>query len=292
MEDSELFAFHRELVSTPSISGNETHVADLVEQKLRANCLDPVRFNDSVYAVIGDRGPLICLNSHIDTVPPSAGWTRPPYQPDVVDGKVYGLGANDAKASVAAMIAASLRLTQQLRHVSCRLLLTLVAGEEIGGKGSELLLPELRKRGLTPHYVIVGEPTGLDIAVAQKGLLIVELHEQGRACHAAHGKALGAPNALRLLAHDICALDTIDLGPAHETLGPMTIEPTVASGGTAKNVIPSSAQCVFDIRTNPHPDHDSLLLTLQRAVEGELRVLSKDCTHALSMCRIRWCVRR
>ncbi|HEY3357085.1 MAG TPA: M20/M25/M40 family metallo-hydrolase, partial [Polyangia bacterium] len=153
-------------------------------------------------------------------------------------------------------------------------LLTLVAEEETGGAGTAALVPALLARGPAPAAAIIGEPTGLDVAVAQKGLLVLELRAEGRSCHAAHGRALGAPNALRRLAHDLVALDAVDLGPPHPTLGPVTVEPTVATGGTARNMIPAEAACVLDVRTNPAPDPAQTLARLRAAVTGELRVLS------------------
>ncbi|MEK7704796.1 MAG: M20/M25/M40 family metallo-hydrolase [Myxococcota bacterium] len=271
MNDSELLALHRELVAIPSPSGHESAAADYVTRQLATHRLDPFRVGDNVCALIGVRGPLLYLNSHLDTVPATPEWTRPPHTPTREGERVYGLGSNDAKAAVAAMIAAMTRL----RALECRVLLTLVVGEETGGKGTEVLLPALVERGLTPDAVIVGEPTGLDVAVAQKGLLILELVEQGRACHAAHASRLGATNALRLLARDLIALDGVDLGPPHPELGPVTLEPTMADGGSAKNVVPAAARCVLDVRTNPEPDHDAIIERLRAATAGELRVISK-----------------
>ncbi len=274
MNDQELLALHRDLVGIPSLSKEEKGIADWTAAFLGARGVQVERLGDCLWALGGSRdpaAPLVCLNSHLDTVPPSPGWTRAPHQVSVEDGRVYGLGSNDAKASVAALTAAFLRAGEDL---GVRLLLTLVAQEETGGRGTEALVPELARRGLRPNAVVVGEPTALDVAVAQKGLLILELREQGQACHAAHARALGAPNALRRLAHDLIALEGANLGPDHPSLGPVTLEPTVAKAGTARNVVPAEASCVFDVRTNPGPDRLALVERLRGCVQGELVVLS------------------
>jgi acetylornithine deacetylase len=198
---------------------------------------------------------------------------------------VYGLGSNDAKASVAAMVAAFLRLREKESALKCRVMLTLVVEEETGGKsgkGTELLLAELGRRGLMPQAVLVGEPTGLDLAVAQKGLLVLEMRAEGQACHAAHGRALGAVNAVRKLARDLMAIDRVDLGPPHPRLGPVTVEPTVIAGGTARNMIPAEASCFLDVRTNPQPDQAATAALLRSVLQGELRVVSDR----LSPCEI------
>jgi len=274
MKDSELLALHRDIVALPSISGEEAELAGFLSRLLARHDIATERVGDNLYALLDGEGPLVCLNSHLDTVPPSAAWSRPPYLATVHDGKVYGLGSNDAKASVAAMVAACIRLHAAPRPRP-RVLLTLVAAEETGGKGTEALLPHLAARGLTPDAVIVGEPTGLDIAIAQKGLLVLELLVRGRACHAAHAHALGAKNALRLLAHDLVALDSLTLGATHQELGPVTLEPTLAAAGTAKNVVPALATCTLDVRTNPEPTHEQLIVEIGRAVRGDIKVVSK-----------------
>jgi acetylornithine deacetylase len=273
-DDAELLALHRDLVATASVSHAEGPICDRLFGWLRARGVEVERLGDNLVAEVGPAGgPRLCFNTHLDTVPPAAGWTRPPFEPQVEQGRVYGLGSNDAKASAAAMVAAFLRAGESGR-LRARLMLTLVCEEETGGKGTELVLPELSRQGRLPEAAVVGEPTDLEIAVAQKGLLVLELRAEGRACHAAHARALGAPNALRLLAQDLVRLDAVDLGPEHPLLGPVTLEPTVASGGSARNAVPALATCVLDGRVNPDPGPAELVARLRAAVRGELRVLS------------------
>lgn len=274
MTDPELLALHRAMVEIPSLSRGEDALCEAVIGWLGRLGIPVERFGNNLFTAAG-RGPTLALNSHLDTVPPSPGWTREPHRASVEAGRVYGLGSNDAKASAAAMIAAFVRLAPQVEQVGVRLLLTLSAEEEVGGRGSEALVPELERRGLAPEAVIVGEPTDLEIAVAQKGLLVLELRAEGRACHAAHGRSLDAPNALRRLARDLVALDAVEFGEPHPLLGPITVEPTMAKGGIARNMIPPEATCVIDVRTNPAPDQRATYARLAAAVcEGELVLVS------------------
>ncbi|MGC4115577.1 MAG: M20/M25/M40 family metallo-hydrolase [Myxococcales bacterium] len=272
MSDAELLALHRELVSIASPSRDEAALRAWLVSFLRAKGLGAEALGDNVFAVTHGEGRALCLCSHLDTVPASPGWTRPPLAPTVEDGKVYGLGSNDAKASVAAMIAALLRLKD--RPGAPPLVLALCCQEETGGKGAESLVPHLCGLDAKIAAAVVGEPTGLEIAVAQKGLLVLELKAAGRACHAAHARALGVPNPVRALAADLLALDSVELGAADPDLGPVTLEPTVLHGGTARNMLPAQASCILDVRSNPSPGHAELVARLRGAVKGELGVLS------------------
>lgn len=272
ISDDEILAFHRDLVATDSVSGNETAVQRLVADWLTARGVTPQLVDDSLLCIAGE-GPLFLLNSHYDTVPASSQWTRGPHDVAVEDGKVFGLGSNDAKASVAAMCAAFATMAGESLGVT--LALGLAAGEETRGHGTEALLGELEKQGRKPVAAVIGEPTGLDVAVAQKGLLIVEVQAQGTACHAAHGERLGAGNAIRRLARDLVAIERVDLGEDHDLVGATTVEPTVIEGGSARNVIPERASVVLDLRTTPVTSHDQLIERIEKAVRGKVHVISK-----------------
>ena len=187
-------------------------------------------------------------------------------------GKVFGLGANDAKASVAAMTAAFLAVSGV--DLPFALALTLVRGEETRSVGTAEVVEELARRGLVPSLAIVGEPTGLDLAVAQKGLLVLELVARGEAAHAAHARSLGARNAIVALARDLAAVAVLPEGPLDPYLGRATVEPTVVSGGTARNVVPAEARAVLDCRTVPAEPPAELLARLRGAVTSEVVVVS------------------
>ena len=271
LADAAILALHRDLVATPSVSGDERAVADRLAARLGAHGVAPRRVGDTLVALAGE-GPLLLLDTHLDTVPPAPGWTRDPYAATVESGRVHGLGANDAKASVAAMTAAFLALAGDPPGVT--LGLALVAGEETRSQGTRDALDLLASLGAPLAGAVFGEPTGLDLAVAQKGLVVLELAARGDAAHAAHARALGATNAARGLARDLVALESVDLAPAHALLGETTLEPTVVRAGTARNVVPAEATAVLDLRTTPALPAEAAVARLRAAVRGELRVLS------------------
>jgi len=267
-----LLAFHRSLVETPSVSGDEDAAARLVAARLALSGVHVERLGDSVLAIAGE-GPLVLLDSHLDTVPPAPGWRRAPFAATVEGERIHGLGANDAKASVAAMVAAFAALAGETLGVT--LALAAVAGEETKSQGTRDVLDRLAELGIEIAAAVFGEPTGLDLAVAQKGLLVLELVARGEAAHAAHARALGVPNAALALARDLVAIAALDLGPAHPELGPTTLEPTIVRAGTARNVVPAEATAVLDVRTTPAVAPVEVVRRIRGALTGsELEVRS------------------
>ncbi|MBX3120500.1 MAG: M20/M25/M40 family metallo-hydrolase [Fimbriimonadaceae bacterium] len=244
---------------------------DWVEDLLRESGAEVTRLGDNVIAKAGS-GPKILLNTHLDTVPPNDGWTRDPWNVETIDGKVYGLGSNDAKASAAAMIATLLGV--QKAGGPCEVVLMLVCEEETGGKGTEIAWPWLQQQGWEPDGVVVGEPTELQIGIAQRGLMILELVHQGTACHAANANSLGAVNPVWGLAEDIVKLRQIDLGEPHPQLGVSSLQPTVLKGAATHNQVPAEASAKLDFRTVPGLTHSELLERLEECVAGEIRIHS------------------
>lgn len=269
--DAETLDLHRRLVATPSLSHEEGPIADLVEELLRERGARVDRIGDNVLARAGS-GPRLLLNSHLDTVPPTERWSRDPFAAEREGERIFGLGSNDAKASVAAMISAFVEVLDQ--RGPCELVLMLVPEEETGGEGTERAWPALQEEGFRPQGAVVGEPTGLDLAVAQKGMLVVELARAGDVCHSAHATALGARNAVHLLARDLVALEDLDLGEADAVLGPTTLQPTVLRAGERGNVLPAEARVRLDLRTVPGLPHEELVARIRARVGGEVRVRS------------------
>lgn len=275
-----LLAFHRELVATPSVSGEESAIVTLLSSFLEGHGATTELVGGSLVAWTGkapvegdvEGATLVVLNTHVDTVPASPGWTREPHPPSCAEGKVFGLGANDAKASVAAMTGAFLAVSGV--DLPFTLALMLVRGEETKSVGTSEVVAEFERRGLVPAMAVVGEPTGLDLAVAQKGLLVLELVARGEAAHAAHARTLRARNAIVGLARDLAAIADLPEGPLDPYLGRATVEPTVLSGGSARNVVPAEARAVLDCRTVPAESPAELLARLRGAVASELVVLS------------------
>ena len=271
LPEREVLALHREIVEIPSVSGDEEGLADFLEAKLRHYRARPERVGNSLLALAGE-GPVLLLDTHLDTVPPVPGWTRDPWKVTSDGERIHGLGSNDAKAAVAGMVAAFLAF--QDVALPFTLALALVEGEETKGNGTQAVLEELARRGLPVEAAVIGEPTGLDLAVAQKGLMVLELVARGTACHAAHAAALGAVNAATRLAHDLVALEKVDFGAPHAQLGPITLQPTQVKAGTARNVVPAEATAILDVRTTPALAREEIVRRIRERVEGEVRVLS------------------
>lgn len=277
LPDETLLSLHRWLVSIPAVSGQEETLASALEGWMKARGWPVERIGHSLLVQHGD-GPALMLNSHLDTVPVSPGWIYPPQEATRVEGKVYGLGSNDAKASVVGMLAAFDACFG--KKLPFTLQLALVEAEETRGIGTENVLAHLRTQGKMPEAAVVGEPTGLQVAVAQKGLLVLELVSKGQACHAANAQALGIRNALYPLAQDLLTLETLTkapegLAPPHPLLGKTTLEPTALQGSPARNMVAGEVRVVLDVRSTPSCQHTRLIEQLQGHVQGELKVLSQ-----------------
>lgn len=257
----------RDLVRTPSESGNEAAVVGRLEGIFRKLGWEPQRSGNNLYTFLGDSGPLLLLNSHTDTVPIGEGWTQDPLAADVVGGKVYGRGANDAKGCLTAMIvaAASAFAKDPPRG---RLCIAATCEEEITGSGLEKLIKELPR----PDAAVVGEPTGLQPAVAQKGLLILTLTAKGVAAHAAHG---GGVNAIEGAARDVLALADFPFEREHAALGRPSLRVTQIEGGERHNVVPDRCRLVVDIRTTPDYPPEELVELVRKRVASDVEVRSK-----------------
>jgi acetylornithine deacetylase len=223
-----------------------------------------------VIHVGSDEGPRLLLNSHLDTVAPVAAWSHDPFEAQEVDGRISGLGANDAKGCVAALLCVVAGLAG--RELPGQVVLALTVDEEIGGggEGLEQLIGELGEL----DAAVIGEPTSLDICSAQKGLLILEVETRGDARHAAHAHRLPGTNAIEEASRAIAALSGWDPGPEHPLLGPATCHVTTIEGGTRRNVIPD--RCVFclDIRTIDNDSIPSIVDQIRSLTGAEVRIRS------------------
>ena len=264
--ESALLDLHRKLVETPSVSHEEKDIADFIAEHLSSRGEQVERIGLNVVARKGPTtGPCLLLNSHFDTVPSSAEWTRDPFKATTEGDRIYGLGSNDAKASVASMMRAFLQTSS--KDLTGELVLMLVPDEETGGQGTELAWPALEKRGLKPDGVVVGEPTALNIASSQKGMCVVSLEAAGDPCHSANARDLGAINPIRVLAEDLVSLSKLDLGAT-------TLEPTIISGGEIRNRVPGKASVTLDMRTDPESTHEDLIARVRQAVTSPVKVIS------------------
>lgn len=266
-------AFLRELVAVPSISGNEAPAAELVELAARRLGLDVVRDETSVRVAVGDEaaGPTIVLASHLDVVPPGEGWTRDPFVPVIEGDLLYGRGSGDAKASVSAMLHALADLSASRAVLKGRALAIFAYGEET----RNATMPEAVAKAGRLDAALVGEPTNLNLAVAQRGLMMVDLVAKGDQRHAGYAASSGFTNAITVLARELIKLDDIVAERVHPVLGVTTVTPTMLDAGVSRNVTPPMARAILDVRSTPDWTHDELEQALTERLACEVIVTSK-----------------
>jgi acetylornithine deacetylase len=255
-----------ELVGTPSVSGDEKAIADRVQALLEGWGAAVSRQGNNLWAAVGQGGPRLLLNSHLDTVPACAGWDTDPFTPTWVGHRLHGLGANDAKGCVTALLLAFHQLLQKPPQDGT-VVLALTAEEETGGQGLRTILDPLGPL----DAAVVGEPTGLEICAAQRGLLMLKVCAHGEAAHAAHAQ-LG-DNAVHKAARDIAKIAAMKF-EGHPLLGEARPQVTVIEGGRAKNAVPDACTYWVDLRTTPNLDHDAVAAEIAAQLEGEVKVHS------------------
>jgi acetylornithine deacetylase len=263
----------RELVSTPSVSGTEEAVGRLVEQRARDWALDVERDDAGVRVTVHGRspGPTLAFVSHLDTVPPGEGWTRDPFRASIEEGRLYGRGAGDAKAPVAAMLSAAWDVAREGKPGRGRLVVILGYGEET----RHTTMPRAVERTGAVDAAIIGEPTSLDFAVAQRGLMMVDLVAAGDQRHAGYAAADGEfANAAIVLASDLLRLGSLFPDRPHPLLGAPTVTPTMLEAGVSRNVTPPSARAVLDIRSTPSWPHGEIAERLRNELASEVAVTS------------------
>ena len=248
----------QKLIAIPSLSRDEGGVADFLENWLREEGLAPHRCGNNLWCCHGS-GPAVLLDAHIDTVKPVAGWTRDPFTPSLEGGRLYGLGSNDDGASVVALIAAYKQLSAKPQPYT--LILSLSAEEETSGrKGLEISLPEMEAACGPIAFGVFGEPTSLEMAVAEKGLMVLDCTVEGVAGHAARNNGVNAIYK---------ALDAIEWFRSKQfekvspLLGPVKMTVTQIQAGTQHNVIPDLCSFVVDIRSNGLYTNEELLALIQ-----------------------------
>lgn len=263
MKAAQLLEF---LVSTPSVSGDEATIASNLSGILSGEGFRVQRESDSLWFTLGKRKrPHLLLLSHLDTVPPCAGWNSDPFKAHIGDGKLIGLGANDAKGSIAAMVITAREI--QDRDFEGSVTFAFVADEERGGEGIRMIKPKLGHI----DAAVVGEPTGLQVCTAQRGLLILHCIANGKASHAAHAH-LGE-NAIHKAARDISRLAVTEF-EAHEDLGATRAEVTQITGGLARNQVPDRCEFFVDLRTTPNLDHATVADEIGAMLESEVAIHS------------------
>lgn len=258
----------RQMIAIPSFSREEDKVADLICRFLEAEGCKIIRTGNNIIVdnrhetnTISNRKPLLMLNSHIDTVKPVDSWTRNPFDPEIADGALFGLGSNDAGASVVSLMATLLELRNIELPVD--LLLAISCQEECSGAGGiSSVLPQLPR----PDMAIVGEPTGMQAAVGERGLVVLDCVSRGKSGHAARNEGV---NALEMAVDDICRLRNLSL-PASELLGETKLTVTQIEAGYRHNVVPDECRWVVDIRTTDAISNEEVVETIRRELTSEV----------------------
>jgi acetylornithine deacetylase len=258
----------KRLISIPSVSRDETAAADVFEQQVSAWGLPARRIGNNILIQeeLNPHQPTLLLCAHIDTVKPVSTWTRDPFTPVVEDGRLYGLGANDCGGGLVSLLA----VYRLLRGLSLKYNLVYLASceEEVSGEGGfRLALPELPPIDVA----IVGEPTGMQPAIAEKGLMVIDGTAYGKSGHAARNEGV---NAIYEALDDLVWLCDYRFKKESPLLGPTKMTVTVLNSGTQHNVIPDECHFVIDVRTNEYYQNEFLFAFLQKHVKSELKARS------------------
>lgn len=259
----------KRMIATPSVSRDETLAADIMQQCISQMGFEPHREANNVWALSHnfDEGkPTLLLNAHIDTVKPAASWTRDPFRPGIAYDRLYGLGSNDCGGGLVSLLQAFDILDSRERKYN--MVYLAAAEEEVSGKnGCERALKLLPKIDVA----IVGEPTGMQPAIAEKGLMVVDCTAHGRSGHAARNEGV---NAIYIALDDIAWIRNHKFRRTSELLGPTKMTVTIVNAGTQHNVVPDKCEFTIDIRTNEFYRNELVLAHLQKHLKSECRARS------------------
>lgn len=257
------------LVATPSVSRDEAAAADIMEEAMAQYGLHYKREGNNLWTIAPNydpHKPTILLNAHIDTVKPVSSWKRNPYEPTIENDVLYGLGSNDCGGGLVSLLQVFRYLSGSPRTYN--LLYLASAEEEVSGiNGIRRVLPLLPKIDVA----VVGEPTGMQPAVAEKGLMVVDAEAKGVSGHAARGEGV---NAIYEALDDLLWLRGYRFGRVSELLGPTVMNVTIVNSGTQHNVIPDKCTFTIDVRTNEHYRNEDVFNFLQQHLKSKLKARS------------------
>ncbi len=255
----------KRMISIPSFSREEGNVADLMVETLKNHGHVASRKGNNVWAKSKDWDsgkPVILLDAHIDTVKPNGNWDTDPFTPVVKDGKLFGLGSNDTGGSVVSMLTAFLHLTAKPQPYN--LIWLASAEEENTGKGGiQSVLEELGHVDLA----LVGEPTGMQAAVAEKGLMVIDCIAKGKSGHAARNEGV---NAIYEALPDVEWFRSYQFDKESSLLGKVKMTVTGINAGTLHNVVPAECKFMVDIRINEHYSNQEVFETIKQHVKAEV----------------------
>lgn len=261
----------KELISIPSFSKEEDKTADLIQQFLQSKDFDPERTGNNVWlkcSDFDDSKPTVLLNSHHDTVKPNQGYSRDPFLAEELETKLFGLGSNDAGGCLVSLIATFLHFEEQVEDLPFNLVFAASAEEEISGKnGISSILEEMPKI----DFAIVGEPTLLNLAIAEKGLMVLDCLAKGKAGHAARNEGV---NAIYEALGDIKWFETFQFPKQSSSLGPIKMTVAQIEAGQQHNVVPAECRYVVDVRTTDAYTNEETLEIIQSKIRGEAKARS------------------
>jgi acetylornithine deacetylase len=254
------------LIQTSSFSGEEDKTANLIQDWMESLFISTERSMNNIWAVnkyFDEKKPTILLNSHHDTVKPNSGYTLNPFEANIIDGKLYGLGSNDAGGSLVSLMALFVHYYFE-EDLNYNLILAATAEEEnSGANGIKHLLPFLPNI----NFAVVGEPTEMQLAVAEKGLLVIDGQAKGIAGHAAHDNT---ENAIYNAMEDIQWIKDFEFSKVSQVLGKVKMSVTQFKAGKQHNLVPSDCHFVIDVRTNEEYSNQEVFSTINEHTKSEL----------------------
>ncbi len=260
----------KRLITTPSYSREEEHTATIISEFLINYGVQVDRIGNNIVAYnkhFDKSKPTILLNSHHDTVKPNPGYDKNPFEPIIDEGKLYGLGSNDAGGCLVSLIAAFLYYNEHT-DIAYNLCLLASAEEEISGKGG---VEEAYKHITDCVFAIVGEPTLLDLAIAEKGLMVLDCVASGRSGHAAREEG---DNAIYKAMEDIHWFRTYQFPKQSVYLGPVKMSVTIINAGSQHNVVPATCNYVVDVRTTDVYSNQEVLNVITQHVSSQVTARS------------------
>lgn len=257
------------LIATPSVSRDEGGAADVMEAELRRCGIEYTREGNNLWTTdpqYDERRTTLLLNAHIDTVKPVESWTRNPYSPTLEGDTLYGLGSNDCGGGLTALLQVYRALKDRPRPYN--LIYLASAEEEVSGvDGIRRVLPLLPRIDVA----IVGEPTAMQPAIAEKGLMVLDITAHGRSGHAARNEGV---NAIYEALDDLCWIRSHRFDRVSRFLGPTKMQATVVNAGTQHNVVPDECKIVVDVRTNELYTNEEVFDIISSHCKSECRARS------------------
>lgn len=265
---SESINLLQKIISVPSFSGEEDEAAGLLEKHLKLKGITTFRKGNNIWSFnkyYDAKKSTILLNSHLDTVKPNEGYRRDPFCPEVNQGKLFGLGSNDAGGCLISLMAAFMHFYHQ-QHLSFNLCLAATAEEETSGEnGIRSILSDLGKM----DFAIVGEPTLLQMAVREKGNMVIDCVYKGKAGHAAREEG---DNAIYKCLSDLEWFRTYRFGTPSNTPDPVKMTVTALRAGLQHNIVPETCEFTVDIRNDDTYSHQQILSTIFKNIHGKIHV--------------------